>query len=255
MMWGMSANHESANPATHAGTADHTASISVLVLTNERAHARIIEQAIARDNGPRSLVVTYRSLRAGYEHGDEGAVDLLVIDAMAPAMDPLHELKRIRNQAPDLPVMLLHANGDALVASRALRAGATAFLAAHEVPALLATALETAAAGDRFVSEDVMQGILHGMAEPAEDATRIPIEVLSDREMMVFQLLGKGKCPRNIADELGVNIKTVATHCNNIRRKLHTPDNRQLTRISHDWAQSRNTMTTGESTYQHRHHV
>ncbi len=254
MMWGMSANHESANPAIHTETAHPRASISVLVLTNERAHARVIEQAIARDDH-RSFVVTYRSLRAGYEHGDEGAVDLLVIDAMAPTMDPLHELKRIRNQAPDLPVMLLHANGDALVASRALRAGATAFLAAHEVSTLLATALETAAAGERFVSEDVMQGILHGMAEPAEDETRIPIEVLSDREMMVFQLLGKGKCPRNIADELGVNIKTVATHCNNIRRKLHTPDNRQLTRISHDWAQSRSTFTPGESTYHHRHHV
>ena len=97
-----------------------------------------------------------------------------------------------------------------------------------------------------------MQGILHGMTENPECDTHIPVEVLSDREMMVFQLLGKGKCPRNIAEELGVNIKTVATHCNNIRRKLHTPDNRHLTKISLDWTAGRVPQTNDKTSFNHR---
>jgi DNA-binding NarL/FixJ family response regulator len=247
----MSANHVSLTSDRHelAGTKD--APSGVLILSNDATRTRALESALSAAVGSNNPIYS-RSLKSDIDTMHREQPALILLDAQDPTMDPLHELKRVRNHYPTTPLILLHATTDALVASRALRAGATAFLATRELAGLLAPAIEKALVGERFVSEEVMQGILHGMTENPESETRIPIEILSDREMMVFQLLGKGKCPRNIAEELGVNIKTVATHCNNIRRKLHTPDNRHLTKISLDWTADRAPRMTTTSTYHHR---
>lgn len=234
----MSANAPETRPERPAPDTPNPHHATVILLSNHAARARNIEIALGASHCAGMAVVRH-SLRGALALSGDGEPSLIVIDAQDPDMDALHELKRVRAVLPAAPLILLHGTPDAVVASRALRAGATAFLASHEISTLLVAAIDKAVAGERFVSEEVMQGILHGMTETIESESRVPIEILSDREMMVFQLLGKGKCPRNIADELGVNIKTVATHCNNIRRKLHTSDNRQLTRISHDWAEGR----------------
>ncbi len=234
MMLPMSANQSSASAET-CNPSDNT---TVLIISSEPARIRSIEHALA-ESACTGITINIISIRAGTDVRTGKQPGLIILDAQDATVDPLHEVKRMRAALPDSRLILLYSTTDAVVASRALRAGAIAFLASREIPLLLVAAINMAMAGERFVSEEVMQGILHGMTENSENNTRIPIEVLSDREMMVFQLLGKGKCPRNIADELGVNIKTIATHCNNIRRKLHTPDNRHLTRISHDWAEGR----------------
>ena len=247
----MSANHYSLTSDRHDLTEGGDTPSGVLILSNDAARTRALESALNAAIGS-GMLVQSGSLKSDIDAMNREQPALILLDAQDPTMDPLHELKRVRNHHPSAPLILLHATTDALVASRALRAGATAFLATRELGGLLRPAIEKALAGERFVSEEVMQGILHGMTENPESESRIPIEILSDREMMVFQLLGKGKCPRNIAEELGVNIKTVATHCNNIRRKLHTPDNQHLTKISLDWTADRSPQMTSSSTYHHR---
>jgi len=185
------------------------------------------------------LAVTIMTIKAGLEALRHALPALLFLDMQDRDADPLHGLKQVRNVVSDVPVILVTAGNDPIVASRALRAGASAYLAGEDLVAMLPSALEHVSVGERYVTEDVMQGILHDMVDSGEGESRVPVESLSDREMMVFQLLGRGKTLRHIADELGVNIKTVATHCNNIRRKLHTPDNRHLCRISRDWMANR----------------
>jgi len=248
MIWRMSANHHSDDSDRPNPAGIKNDSSTVIVLSNDETRSRQLVAALTGSS------CADMSIQTGALTDDTGDVTrehtaMIILDAQDPTIDPLHALKRVRCHAPDAPLILVYSTTDALVASRALRAGATAFLATRELKTLFHAAVEKAIVGERFVSEEVMQGILHGMAEDADGQNRIPIEVLSDREMMVFQLLGKGKCPRNIADELGVNIKTVATHCNNIRRKLHTTDNRHLTRISQDWTASRSSHTTSGSTH------
>jgi DNA-binding NarL/FixJ family response regulator len=213
--------------------------MTVLMLSDDATRARRIESLF---NQRAELPAAHVQIHPLRENGTEAAAratGLLVIDAQDGNLDPLYWLKLIRQANPSAPILLIAASADPLLASRALRAGATAFLAPGEVTNLIDQAIEHIALGERFVSEDIMQGILHGMADTTEDENRLPVETLSDREMVVFQLLGKGKPVGRIAQELGVNIKTVATHCNNIRRKLRTPDNRHLTRLSQDWVTSR----------------
>lgn len=164
---------------------------------------------------------------------------MVILDIQDTAIDPLQHIKQIKQSAPDITIVIIASDSNAALAQRALRAGASAYLTNEEAETMLATALEQVASGERFVSEEIMQGILHGMVEVSHGENRIPIEMLSDREMVIFQMIGHGKPFREIAEELNVNIKTVATHCNNIRRKLHSRDNRHLTRLCQSWVASR----------------
>jgi len=242
----MSANHISLHSDSHSVAGINTPVTSVIVLSNNHSRTHHIAYAL-KGSVCAELPVIIDTLKSNLQQIGPDQRSLIILDVQDPAIDPLHELKRVRNINATSPLILLNAAADALVASRSLRAGAMVFLAAREFNTLFNTAIDKAMAGERFVSEEVMQGILHGMTESSESETHVPVEVLSDREMMVFQLLGKGKCPRNIAEELGLNIKTIATHCNNIRRKLHTPDNQHLTKICVNWTAGRTSSSTGET--------
>lgn len=188
--------------------------------------------------GLRQPVVVSTAIKRGFEAKLPGAT-LVILDTEAGHLDPLYWIKQIHNSCPGAAVMLVAPSNDPNLASRALRAGANAYIASDLFDAQFQSALNLISMGERYVSEDVMQGILHGIVQTSSAESHVPVESLSDREMMVFQLLGEGKVIRTIADELGVNIKTVATHCNNIRRKLSTTDNRQLSELSRDWVAGR----------------
>ncbi|MGA1194221.1 MAG: LuxR C-terminal-related transcriptional regulator [Kiritimatiellia bacterium] len=163
--------------------------------------------------------------------------EVALLDIQSHGFDLLYFIKQMKLKWPGIAIIVLTRDANASLARRALRAGASAYLTAEEAQALLPSAIETIAAGERFVSDNIMQGILHGMVETGRSENRLPIEMLSDREMVIFQMIGRGKSLREIADELNLNIKTVATHCGNIRRKLHSRDNRHLIRMSRDWVE------------------
>lgn len=167
---------------------------------------------------------------------------MLILDDENGKMDPLHWVKQVHATCPETSLVLIAPTNDFILASRALRAGANAFISGNECEHKLPEALSRLAENERYVSDEVMQGILQSMAQASGNETDLPVESLSDREMMVFQLLGEEKSVQEIAAELDVNIKTVATHCNNIRRKLHSPNHQQLSDLSRDWVSSRNSM-------------
>lgn len=212
----------------------------ILILTNSDKSGHIIAQKIGSLPTPLSdESTTVVSISQGLEHLRNVHLKLIILDAEEPGIDPLHWIKQVHTVQPETPVMIITTTCDPMLASRALRAGALAYLCSDEVNTLLGEAITKVAASERFVSENVMQGILHGIVETVHSESNLPVQLLSDREMMVFQLLGTGKAIRTIAGELGVNTKTVSTHCNNIRRKLQTPDNQHLAKISREWVVGR----------------
>ncbi|HMO52073.1 MAG TPA: response regulator transcription factor [Kiritimatiellia bacterium] len=230
----MNATPTSLRDETRNRAATSNADSRILIVTNNPEHAPWITRGLAKSVFA-ALPVDVITFKDDFDRIGSPSPALVVLDIEEIAADPLHYLKQIRQFAPEAGVLTISRIRNADLASRLLRAGSSAYLTDVEADELLPAALEHVAAGERFVSEEVMQGILHGMVETGMGENRLPIEMLSDREMVVFQLIGQGRTFREVADELGVNIKTVATHCNNIRRKLHSRDNRHLTRISRTW--------------------
>jgi len=223
-------------PKNVSATKRNVKEARILILTSNELRGQIIAQKISRLETPFSGESTgVVSISQGLECIRHGKPKLIILDAEEPGIDPLQWIKQVRIVLPETPVMLITTTCDPMLASRSLRAGALAYLCSDEVNTLMGEAITKIASNERFVSENVMQGILHGIVETFHNESNLPIQLLSDREMMVFQLLGTGKAIRTIAGELGVNIKTVSTHCNNIRRKLQTPDNQRLSEISREW--------------------
>lgn len=184
-------------------------------------------------------------LKEGFHGSAKNLPRLIILDIQdTTVVDPLMHIKHIKQIAPDLTIVIITRDSNPELAQRALRAGATAYLTDEEADTMLADALEFVASGEHFVSEAVMQGILHGIVKAGYSEDRVPIEVLSDREMVIFQMIGHGKPFREIAEELNVNVKTIATHCNNIRRKVRSRDNRHLTRLCRNWVTEAQTHHT-----------
>lgn len=161
--------------------------------------------------------------------------DIVLLDIHAQAMDPLFLIKSIRAKFPEKPMLLFSPLADPLFAARVLRAGARGYLMNTDIPQCMIKAIRELLTGGRFVSEKPMQGILHGISETAHPALTLPIERLSDRELVIFRFIGQGQDIYQIARELNLSIKTVITHRYNIKKKLHLSTLESVTSMATAW--------------------
>ena len=145
--------------------------------------------------------------------------DLIITDISLSGMNGIEFLKHLKVQYPDLPAVVLSMHDEALYAERALRAGALAFVMKRESSDEVMTAIRKARRGEYHVSEKVGSSIFQkflNSKRPVESS----IALLSDRELEVFELLGRGRGSKEIAQELHLSVKTVDTHRNHIKTKL-----------------------------------
>jgi two-component system invasion response regulator UvrY len=155
--------------------------------------------------------------------------DLLVLDINLPGRSGLEVLEDVRREWPRLPALVLSAYPEEEFAVRCLRMGASGYLtkssAADELVAAGRKALEggkyvTAALAERLAS--VLGGSLH--VEPHE--------ALSGRELQVVRLVASGKTMKEIAAELHLSEKTIATYRSRIAEKLGVSTSVELTRYA-----------------------
>jgi len=109
----------------------------------------------------------------------------------------------------------------------ALNAGAAGYLRKDSPPAQILTALRTVAAGARYVSPELAERLLDGVAPPGR---RLPHEALSERELEVLLQLSRGVSLTKIADQLHISVKTVSTYRSRILEKLAMQSNAEMTR-------------------------
>lgn len=206
----------------------------VMIIADHEIRFREIEALLGHVQG-HAFLCSRQKLTHGLADLDTADAGWIILDFQDYRIDPLQCIKQARFFSPGAWIIVISNLHDTALASRALRAGANAYLTQEEAASMLEAAMHRITAGDRFVSEEVMQEILQGMVDTTSGENHLPVENLSDREMIVFQLLGSGKSFREIAEELDVSIKTIATHGGNIRRKLQSRDNVHLARMSRAW--------------------
>ena len=96
----------------------------------------------------------------------------------------------------------------------------------------MVSAIRHVLAGGIFVSDKMAATILHKLAGGVTSQGGSPVDVLSDREMEVFQLLGEGLGVRKIAENLFVSVKTVEAHREHIKRKMNFKSSTELLRYA-----------------------
>ncbi len=146
--------------------------------------------------------------------------DVAVVDISLKDCSGFDLIAEIKERLPQVEVIVLSMHDSPLYARRALRAGATGYVVKRETTRKICTAIRNVLDGTPYISQEA--------TPPAEGSTppeEVDLALLSDREMEIFSFLGLGNSTRQIAETLGISIKTVQVHCGNIREKtgLHGP--------------------------------
>ncbi len=155
--------------------------------------------------------------------------DVAIIDIAMPGRGGLDILRDLRAARPDMKVIVLSMYSEEQYAVRSLRDGASAYLTKTSAPDELVLAIETVAAGRRYITPSIADRL----AGYIEDSTTRPAhELLSDREMQVLVLIGSGKTVSEIAEELALSVKTVSTYRSRVLEKMALASNADLIRYA-----------------------
>lgn len=136
-------------------------------------------------------------------------------------------IRRLRLNDDRTPILVFSMHSDPVIARRALKAGATGFLAKDTGPKTLLEAVEKVRRNQPYIAHDMaVQVALLGSRGRAEQAE------LTSRELQTLSLLGEGRSYAQIADSLGVSYKTVANTCSNLKDKLNAHSLQDLVRLA-----------------------
>lgn len=157
--------------------------------------------------------------------------DLVLLDVALPDKHGLEVLKEAKLLQPRLPVLMLSLYPEKEFAMRAIRAGASGYLTKQSAPSELLTAVRRVLQGGRYITEALAEQMAEAIGSGAGGSSHAR---LSDREMEVLRLLGKGKAVSVIAEELSLSVKTISTYRARILEKLSCQTTAELIRYAVD---------------------
>ncbi len=165
--------------------------------------------------------------------------DLILADISLKGASGLDLTKTLKEQNPDLPVLILSMHDEELYAERALRAGARGYIMKQESADQVIDAIRKVLEGGVYLSEQLAAKMLNNFADGnIDEIEKMGVESLSDRELEVFDLIGRGHTTRMIADRLRLSVKTIETHRAHIKQKLKIDTSTELTHRAFHWVEA-----------------
>lgn len=165
--------------------------------------------------------------------------DLAIVDISLPGMSGLELLKHLESRAPDVQTLVVSRHDEGLYAERCIRAGARGYVMKQEAGDVIVEAIRKVLNGRIFVSEEINERLLQSMAQGGrERIMQSPLEVLSDRELEVFELTGEGLSTREIAERLHLSVKTIESYRARIKNKLNFDSANELMKHAVQWVGS-----------------
>jgi DNA-binding NarL/FixJ family response regulator len=158
--------------------------------------------------------------------------DLAIVDITLKDTYGIELVKQLKERESHIPVLVLSMHEESMYGERAIRAGAKGYLNKQEASKKVVSAIRTILAGDVFVSDRMKADMLRRMSGGQRPEGQTPTDVLSDRELEVFQLLGQGQTVRQIAELLFVSPKTVEAHREHIKAKMNFKTSSELLRYA-----------------------
>jgi len=162
---------------------------------------------------------------------------LVIMDISLKNSHGLELLKNLRTLHPKIPVLILSMHEESLYAERFIRAGAMGYITKQEATRNILSAIRKVLGGQVYLSERMSERMMRKLVGGRMVAPPAPVEMLTDRELEVFQMIGRGFGTRRIAEELRIGIKTVESYRARIKEKLHLTDGDQLLQHAINWLQ------------------
>jgi DNA-binding NarL/FixJ family response regulator len=158
---------------------------------------------------------------------------LAIVDISLQGQSGLELVRAIRAEWPDTAVLIVSMHEENLYGERALKAGARGYVMKHQSPDLLLRAVKLVLEGKIAVSEELERRMLEGIV--GGKGERDPMSRLSDRELEVFTLIGKGFGAAEIAERLCISAKTVNAYRDHLKDKLDLSGAAELRKMAVEW--------------------
>ena len=168
---------------------------------------------------------------------DRHRPDVAILDISMPVLDGIEETRQIKQQHPNVQVVILTVNEDEEYAYQTLRAGASAYLLKNAGKKEIFEAIRSAFSGERFFSPGISRMITDSFVKRPDDqkwhtgVQHRPVnQELTEREIQVLKFIAQGYTNRKIADVLCLSFRTINTHRANLMQKLDIHDTAGLVR-------------------------
>ncbi|WDP88448.1 MAG: response regulator transcription factor [Desulfobacter sp.] len=159
--------------------------------------------------------------------------DLMIVDISLAESNGIDLVEDISREYPDLPMLVLSMYDDSMYAERALMAGARGYVMKQRAIAQVVEAVRQVLAGNIYASDKVKEKMLNRMI--SKKSTGFSLDALTNRELEVFRLMGEGLDSREIAARLNLSMKTIGTHREKIKEKLHLKHYTELVKAAVHW--------------------
>jgi len=154
-------------------------------------------------------------------------LDIALIDLSLGEDSGLELIKDITARFPDIKMLVVSIQDERLYAERVLRAGASGFITKDATQPKLIEAIRSVLSGNFYASAAIVQRLIQSVRAPSQAASS-PLETLSDRELAVFEQIGRGAGTVDIAASMSLSVKTIETYRARIKTKLNLESSSEL---------------------------
>jgi len=162
--------------------------------------------------------------------------DLAIVDLGLGNSGGIRLIQDLHDRHPKMPTLVLSMHDELLYAERAIRAGASGYISKQEPPAKIIEAIRKVLAGEIYWSEKAAARVASKVAHAVRGASGSPVDLLSERELQVFELIGSGTSTPAIAAMLHIDASTVETYRGRIKEKMNLRDANELLQAAIRWS-------------------
>ena len=169
----------------------------------------------------------------------ETSPNLAIVDITLKTSSGLELIKSIKALSIGVPVLVLSMHDESLYAERALRAGAIGYITKSQEASQVLLAVRSVLSGKIYLSEEMTSGYLKSLTAMGGKGVARPLDRLTDRELQVLDLIGRGRTTRDIAELLKLGVATVDTYRARIKEKMNFRNAMELQHFAIRWVSER----------------
>ena len=208
---------------------------TVFIIDDHPLFSRGLAQLIETQKSIK-VIGTAKDRSEALEFISQNSPDLAIVDLNLGQEDGLELIKDILSFKPQTKILVLSMHDERFYAERALNSGAKGYIMKEEAETQVINAIQTVLSGDIYLSAAEKQRLDHLTTEDTSSQSNFDsISALSDRQFQIFSLIGKGLGTVEIAGKLNLSIKTIDTHKENIKSKLHCSSSAELRQMAIEW--------------------
>ncbi|MCF6249146.1 MAG: response regulator transcription factor [Desulfobacula sp.] len=164
--------------------------------------------------------------------------DMVIVDLSLKNSNGIDLVKQISERYKKMSCLVLSMHDESLHAERCIMAGAKGYIMKEEASTSVVKAIREILSGNLYVSCTIMSHVLNKFRKKPAALHESPLKNLTDREMEIFQFIGKGFASGEIAKHLNISVKTIGTHRERIKNKLNLKHSGKLVRHAVIWVET-----------------